>query len=59
VAASRLLTGSPLGGVFVGNVPVLVRAGLQLDDAGTGVVLKMAVRSQSKDISQLVADCIR
>lgn len=47
-----------LSGVFLGNVPVLVRAQLQLDDS-SGVVLKMAVRSQSQDISQLVAECIR
>ncbi len=52
-----------LSGVFVGNVPVLVRAQLQLEEAGngsiSGVVLKMAVRSQNKDVSQLVAECIR
>jgi coatomer protein complex subunit gamma len=47
-----------LSGVFVGNVAVLVRAQLQVDDA-SGVVLKMAVRSQNKEISQLVAECIR
>lgn len=47
-----------LSGVFVGNVSVLVRAQLQVDDA-TGVVLKLAVRSPSRDISQLVAECIR
>jgi coatomer protein complex subunit gamma len=48
-----------LAGVFVGNVPVLVRAQIQLDEAGTGVVLKMAVRSQDRDVSQTVAECIR
>jgi len=52
-----------LSGVFIGNIPVLVRAQLQLDEAPngsvTGVVLKMAVRSQSKEISQLVAECIQ
>lgn len=47
-----------LSGVFLGNVPVLVRAQLQLDDA-SGVVLKMAVRSQQQEVSQLVAECIR
>jgi len=47
-----------LSGVFVGNVPVMVRAQLQMDDA-SGVVLKMAVRSQSKEVSQTVAECIR
>jgi coatomer protein complex subunit gamma len=47
-----------LSGVFVGNVSVLVRAQLQVDDA-TGVVLKLAVRSPSREISQLVAECIR
>lgn len=46
-----------LSGVFIGNNPVLVRAQLQMDDS-SGVVLKMAVRSQLKDISQLVAECI-
>ena len=47
-----------LSGVFLGNVPVLVRAQMQLDDA-SGVVLKMAVRSQDQSVSQLVAECIR
>ena len=45
-------------GVFVGNIPVLVRAQLNKDDA-SGVVLKMAVRSSSKEVSQLVSECIR
>lgn len=49
-----------LSGVFVGNVPVLARAQLQMEDGGgLGVVLKLAVRSQSKEVSQLVAECIR
>ena len=47
-----------MSGMFLGNVTVLVRAQLQLDESA-GVVLKMAVRSESKDISQLVAECIR
>lgn len=45
-------------GMFLGNVKVLVRAQLQLDESA-GVVLKMAVRSESRDICQLVAECIR
>jgi hypothetical protein len=40
-------------------VQVLVRAQIQMDDAGTGVVLKMAVRSADRDVSQIVAECIR
>ena len=49
-----------LSGMFVGQVPVLVRAQLTMDDNAAGsVVLKMAVRSQSKETSQLVAECIR
>ncbi len=47
-----------LAGVFMGNIPVLVRAQLQLDES-SGVILKMAVRSQDEAISQLVAECIR
>jgi len=47
-----------LAGVFMGNIPVLVRAQLQLDES-SGVILKMAVRSQNEAISQLVAECIR
>lgn len=46
-------------GVFVGNISVLARAQLQLDEGSGSVVLKIAVRSESKDISQLVAECIR
>jgi coatomer subunit gamma len=45
-------------GMFLGNVKVLVRAQLQMDESA-GVVLKMAVRSESRDICQLVAECIR
>lgn len=48
-----------LAGVFVGNVQVLVRAQIQMDETGTGVVLKMAVRSVDRDVSQTVAECIR
>jgi coatomer subunit gamma len=48
-----------MSGVFVGNVPVLVRAQIQMDEGGGGVVLKMAVRSQSREVSQIVAECIR
>merc|ERR1712000_480028 len=46
-----------LTGMFLGNVSVLVRAQLQLDDT-VGVVLKMAVRSDKKEVSQMVAECI-
>ena len=45
-------------GVFVGNIPVLVRAQLNKEDP-SGVVLKMAVRSSVKEVSQLVSECIR
>ena len=47
-----------LSGMFIGHTTVLVRAQLQLDEAN-GVVLKMAVRSESQDISTLVAECIQ
>lgn len=47
-----------LSGMFIGNITVLVRAQIQLDEA-SGVVLKMAVRSSSQDISTLVAECIQ
>jgi len=47
-----------LSGAFIGNIPVLVRAQLLLDEAA-GIVLKLAVRSPDKEISQLVAECIR
>jgi coatomer protein complex subunit gamma len=48
-----------LSGAFLGNLPVLVRAGLQLDDAAGGVVLKMAIRSSDAAISALVSECVR
>lgn len=44
-------------GKFMGTVTVLVRAQLQTDEA-SGVVLKLAVRSDNRDINQLVAECI-
>ena len=46
-----------LSGLFLGNVTVLARAGVQLDDTA-GVVLKIAIRSSSPDVSQLVSECI-
>jgi hypothetical protein len=45
-------------GVFVGNIPVLARAQLNKEDPLV-VVLKMAVRSSVKEVSQLVSECIR
>jgi hypothetical protein len=45
-------------GIFVGNIPVFVRAQLNKEDP-SGVVLKMAVRSSVKEVSQLVSECIR
>ena len=47
-----------LSGIFAGDVRVLVRAQLQLDDQ-VGCVLKMAVRSPVLEISQIIADCIK
>ena len=47
-----------LSGVFCGGVAVLVRSQLQMDPAGS-VVLKIAVRSENAEVSQMVADCIR
>jgi coatomer protein complex subunit gamma len=48
-----------LSGIFIGNVPVLARAQIQMDsEAGAGVVLKIAIRSESKDISEIVSGCI-
>ena len=46
-----------LSGLFLGNVTVLARAGVQLDDTA-GVVLKIAIRSSSPDVSQIVSECI-
>eukprot|EP00904_Undaria_pinnatifida_P003330 jgi/Undpi1/12999/HiC_scaffold_7.g02663.m1 len=46
-----------LCGVFVGNVPVLVRA--QLNMTSGSCILKIAVRSTKPDVSRVVADCIQ
>ena len=49
-----------LSGIFVGNVPVLVRALLTLDETNVNqIVLMMAIRCASSDISKLVAECIK
>lgn len=47
-----------LSGVFVGGTNVLARAQVG-KDANAGVILKIAVRSDKADISQLVANCIQ
>ena len=46
-----------LSGRFVGNVAVLARSLLQVVDGQ--MVLRISVRSNSKAISQMIADCIR
>lgn len=58
VLASRKPHVLHLSGIFLGNCPVLARAQLQFDES-SGVVLKMAVRCKDKDVSQIVAECIR
>ncbi|CAM9136613.1 unnamed protein product [Discosporangium mesarthrocarpum] len=47
-----------LSGIFVGDVAVLVRAQINMDQQG-GCILKIAVRSDRPDVSRMVADCIR
>lgn len=47
-----------LCGKFIGNVPVLVRAQIVLDGGAGGVILKVAVRSESIDVSTQVAGCV-
>ena len=47
-----------LSGIFTGNVRVLVRAQLQIDEKA-GCILKIAVRSSVLEISQMVVDCIK
>ena len=47
-----------LSGIFVGNIAVLARVKLvQMDDA-SGVILRILARSSSKEISQLICNCI-
>lgn len=47
-----------LSGIFSGNIRVLVRAQLQIDEKA-GCILKMAVRSPILEISQIIAECIK
>jgi len=50
-----------LCGVFVGNIPVLVRAQLGMtktEEETIGCILKIAVRSNDPDVSRTIADCI-
>jgi len=47
-----------LSGVFVGNLCILVRAQLHVDEK-SGCILKLSVRSPDRNISQLIADCIK
>jgi len=46
-----------LSGVFVGGQQVLARAQIAMQGA-TGVILKIAVRSDDATVSRIVADCI-
>ncbi len=47
-----------LSGVFIGNVSVLARAQVKLGGESGGALLRIAVRSEDPNISQLVADFI-
>ena len=48
-----------LSGVFVGGMTVLARAQVAAQGDASGVLLKIAVRSDDADVSRMVADCIR
>eukprot|EP00540_Astrosyne_radiata_P020178 CAMPEP_0116861380 /NCGR_PEP_ID=MMETSP0418-20121206/22989_1 /TAXON_ID=1158023 /ORGANISM="Astrosyne radiata, Strain 13vi08-1A" /LENGTH=579 /DNA_ID=CAMNT_0004495993 /DNA_START=77 /DNA_END=1816 /DNA_ORIENTATION=+ len=56
-------TGKPhmlhLSGVFVSGQKVMARAQIAMQGESSGVVLKIAVRSDDAQISRMVADCIR
>jgi coatomer protein complex subunit gamma len=47
-----------LSGTFAGNICILVRAQLHIEER-LGCILKIAVRSSDIEISQLIADCIK
>ena len=46
-------------GVFVGGMNVLARAQVAASGDASGVLLKIAVRSDDPTVSRMVADCIR
>lgn len=48
-----------LSGVFVGGRSVLARAQVAATGDASGVLLKIAVRSDDANVSRMVADCIR
>eukprot|EP00581_Thalassiosira_minuscula_P012822 CAMPEP_0183716082 /NCGR_PEP_ID=MMETSP0737-20130205/10102_1 /TAXON_ID=385413 /ORGANISM="Thalassiosira miniscula, Strain CCMP1093" /LENGTH=960 /DNA_ID=CAMNT_0025945293 /DNA_START=129 /DNA_END=3011 /DNA_ORIENTATION=+ len=48
-----------LSGVFVGGTQVLARAQVAAQGDASGVLLKIAVRSDDPTVSRMVADCIR
>jgi len=48
-----------LSGVFVGGMNVLARAQVAASGDASGVLLKIAVRSDDPTVSRMVADCIR
>lgn len=48
-----------LSGVFVGGTNVLARAQVAASGDASGVLLKIAVRSDDPNVSRMVADCIR
>jgi coatomer protein complex subunit gamma len=47
-----------LSGVFVTGQQVLARAQIAMQE-GSGVILKIAVRSDDEGVSRIVADCIQ
>ncbi|KAI9906995.1 hypothetical protein PsorP6_004038 [Peronosclerospora sorghi] len=48
-----------LSGVFVGGVKALVKSRIMLDEQTGSMILQMAVRSETEEVSQTIMDCIR
>ena len=46
-----------MAGTFLGGVRVLARSQVTID-ADAGCVLKLAIRSEDRDVSQLLMDCV-
>ena len=47
-----------LGGSFCGNIKVLARVQLVVDSKNGGVLIKMGVRSEDEEVTNIVFSCL-
>ena len=47
-----------MSGTFLGGVTAVARSQISLSPSSGAIILKIAIRSESEEVSQLVAECL-